>query len=82
MAEARTSPKEGAQDALGIGIDGQRPALEALAQRLERLEDGTLYGAIRFHHRGRTPRSRRELRLRPGHAVVEHRASLHYPQGA
>src|SRR5262245_29188873 len=66
------------QDALGIGIEGARPALEPLSQRLERRRDGTLYGAVRLRHPASDAEVTAELRLRPGHAVVEHRVSLHH----
>ena len=76
--DAAVAEAEWPQDAVGIGTGGARPALQPLHQRLERQADGTLAGAIRFRLPDSGAEVTAELRLRPGHAVVEHRASLHH----
>jgi alpha-galactosidase len=76
--DAAVPESEWPQDAVGIGVGGGRPVLQPLHQRLERQADGTLAGVIRFRHAGSGAEVTAELRLRPGHAVVEHRASLHH----
>ncbi|HEX2187149.1 MAG TPA: glycoside hydrolase family 36 protein, partial [Chloroflexota bacterium] len=80
-ADAAAEPdaaQDAALDAMGVTIDGAWPALLPVDQRLERLADGALYGALRFLEQHSGALLTAELRLRPGHPVVEHRVSVHH----
>ncbi|MBI3974167.1 MAG: alpha-galactosidase [Chloroflexi bacterium] len=67
---------EDIQDALGIAIDEQIPDYVPVDQHLEKLSDGGLYLSLRFHDPPLGAEFVAEVRLRPGHAVVEHRSSI------
>ncbi|HEU5314867.1 MAG TPA: glycoside hydrolase family 36 protein, partial [Chloroflexota bacterium] len=64
------------QDALGIAIDGRQPRLAPLDQQVSRAEDGAVYAALRFRDIDTAAELTHEVRLRPGHPVVEHRSSI------
>ena len=76
---AALGPDEAAgalQDALGIAVEGQTPRLAPVDQSIERLRGGVLHAVLRFRDLDSPVELTHEVRLRPGHAVVEHRSSV------
>jgi alpha-galactosidase len=79
-SEAGDAAANAVQDVIGVALEGPPLQLTPLDHRLEQLAGGALHAALRFLDATRGAEVTHEVRLRPGHAVVEHRSTVHYPR--